>query len=131
MRAVAGIFKRVMSGIEQWCPARIAIFCWSKSDAMSCGCMPSMPKERMLLCFSGSSGPKSFIEGNFLSSETAYASSFFSCSWICAIPISLRYFIARESPIAPAIFGVPASNFHGKSFHVEYSLCTSRIMSPP
>ena len=33
--------------------------------------------------------------------------------------------------MASAMAGVPASNFHGSSFQLDWRRCTSRIMSPP
>ena len=38
---------------------------------------------------------------------------------------------AAPSPMPPAMFGVPASNLYGRSFQVDSSNDTVRIMSPP
>src|SRR3989344_2261401 len=47
------------------------------------------------------------------------------------MPILFRYLIDSAKPTAPAIFGVPASNFHGRSFHDDFSNVTLFIISPP
>src|SRR5699024_9159447 len=47
------------------------------------------------------------------------------------MPISFKKSIAAPKPIAPAIIGVPPSNFHGSSFHVESYKFTKSIISPP
>jgi hypothetical protein len=39
--------------------------------------------------------------------------------------------MAALSPIAPAMFGVPASNLYGSVFYRVFSKRTERIMSPP
>ena len=38
---------------------------------------------------------------------------------------------AMPKPIPPAMFAVPASNFHGRSLYVVFSNVTDEIMSPP
>ena len=51
--------------------------------------------------------------------SNAYAASLCSCSAILSKPISFKKSIAAPRPIAPAMIGVPASNFQGSSFHVD------------
>jgi hypothetical protein len=47
------------------------------------------------------------------------------------MPIARIQSTAAPSPIASAICEVPASNFHGRSVHVDVSAATVRIMCPP
>jgi hypothetical protein len=50
---------------------------------------------------------------------------------ICSIPSDWIQSTAAPSPIASAICEVPASNFHGRSVHVDSFAATVRIMCPP
>ena len=63
--------------------------------------------------------------------SNAYLSSSTSCLRTFSIPIEERYSTATPSPIASAMFVVPASNLYGTSFHLAPSRWTSLIMSPP
>jgi hypothetical protein len=53
-----------------------------------------------------------------------------ACSWVrtCSIPSARSQSTATPSPIASAIWDVPASNFHGRSVHVDSLAATVRIM---
>src|SRR5437867_4163809 len=47
------------------------------------------------------------------------------------MPSDSRYWTAAPRPTASAIGMVPASNFHGTSFHFDPVSLTSQIISPP
>src|SRR5699024_7624219 len=48
-----------------------------------------------------------------------------------SIPTSFKKSIAAPRPMTPAMTGVPPSNFHGKSAHVESCKSTKSIILPP
>ena len=49
-----------------------------------------------------------------------------SCAWTASTPSASSHSTAAPSPVASTYGDVPASNFHGSSFHVERSKSTER-----
>src|SRR3989344_8486260 len=90
-----------------------------------------MVKEMTGPLFSLLAGPTIFTPGIADSFSKAYLVNSRPCAVMLSMPVSCRYSTAAINPAAPAKLGVPASNFQGRSFQVDFSKVTSRIMSPP
>ena len=63
--------------------------------------------------------------------RAAYAASSSSHAAIAGKPEGVQVVDGGAQATAPSTFGVPASNFQGRSFQVDFSSETDRIISPP
>ncbi len=106
-----------MSGLAQWWPARTQTFSSLKIAEMSCGWTPLIVKEIMPVEFFAL---KIWIDLYLEKSFFAWERSFFSWASIFFSPIFWRNFKADSKATTSAIFGVPASNFHGDSSKLAF-----------
>ena len=93
---------------------------------MSCGCAPSSANETSAPRSAAAGGPCTTRPGTS-DARRSSASPVTASSWArtCSIPSARSQSTAAPSPIASAIWEVPASNFHGRSVHVD-SLAADR-----
>ncbi len=98
---------------------------------MSWGCASPSVNESTAERSSSDFGPKTRILSISPMRASAYSISPRSCSAIASMPTSARKSTAAPIPIAPAMFGVPASNLCGTSAQVLSSRPTVWIISPP
>src|SRR5581483_10116558 len=112
-RTAAGTRNRCITGIAQWCPVRTATPSRSRMVPTSWACTPSTTNERTLAL--SRAVPMSRTPGTAATSSVARAR--ISCSHAAAAwrPTALRYSSAAPSPMAPAMWGVPASRRYGRS----------------
>src|SRR3954470_17523801 len=131
-RFVAPTPKRFMSGCAQWWPARMQTPWAPRISATSCGCTPSSVNDTSAPRSAASSGPWIATPGTADRRSIAYAARSASCSRTASMPMADRKSTAAPSPIASAMFDVPASNFAGEvAKRVPFSSDTDAIMCPP